>query len=141
MKIIIDIKSLRQKSEPVTNFWYEHHRLIRQLEQSLDTTKGIGLSAIQIGINKRIGIIRIGNRKINLINPEIVERSCPFRYEKEGCLSLPNVRVDTRRYNEVTILNNNKEEKYMGIVAIAIQHEVAHMNGRTILDDKWRKKK
>ena len=55
MKIITDIKLLRQPSEPVSNFWYEHHRLIRQLEQSLDTTKGIGLCAIQIGIAKRIG--------------------------------------------------------------------------------------
>ena len=141
MKIITDIKVLRQKSESVSNFWYESFNLVRKLEQSLDIKKGIGLSAIQIGINKRVSIIRVGKVKLNLINPEIVERSCPFRHEKEGCLSIPMVRIDTKRYKEVTILNNNKKEKYSGIVAVAIQHEIDHMNGRTILDNKWRKRK
>ena len=141
MKIITDIKVLRQKSESVSNFWYESFNLVHKLEQSLDIKKGIGLSAIQIGIKKRVGIIRVDKVKLNLINPEIIERSCPFRYEKEGCLSLPSIRIDTRRYKEVTILNNNKKEKYSGIVAVAIQHEIDHMNGRTILDNKWRKRR
>jgi len=51
---------------------------------------------------------------------------------------LPGIHIDTRRYNEIKIINNGKEENYTGILAVAIQHELDHANGLTILDRKWR---
>ena len=76
--------------------------------------------------------------KINLINAYITDKNDKFRMVGEGCLSLPHIRVDTRRYKEITINNNGKTENYEGLLAIAIQHEVDHCNGMIILDRKWK---
>jgi len=135
--IISDINFLRQKSEPVKQ--EEVKDLLQDLEDSLDLSKGIGLSAIQIGELKNIAIVRIKDTKINLINAYIIDKNDKFRMVGEGCLSLAGVRVDTRRYREITINNNNGiVEHYEGLLAVAIQHELSHCIGRTILDDKWR---
>lgn len=134
--IVSDINFLRQKSEPVRQ--EEVKDLLQDLEDSLDLSKGIGLSAVQIGILKQIAIVRIVDTKINLINAYIVDKNDKFRMVGEGCLSLVGVRVDTRRYKEIIINNNGKIEHYEGLLAVAIQHEVSHFFGRTILDDKWK---
>jgi len=144
-KIITDLKYLKQKSQEATP--KEAQDIIKELEENLDLKKGIGLSAIQIGILKRVGIIRIPQLKksIDLINAEILEKDGKFRFEQEGCLSIPGLKVDTVRYEEILLYNNDK--KFIvnlsidGILCIAIQHEIAHFNGRTILDDKWKKRR
>jgi len=142
-KIITNLKELRKPSEIVTDF-SEVPSIIEDLEDSLDRTKGIGLSAVQIGIYKQVGIIRIPNKKIDLINPVLIEKYDKFRMEKEGCLSLPGIRINTLRYKEITIENNGKQYTFDiqldGILCIAVQHEIQHMSGRVILDSKWRKK-
>jgi len=138
--IITDLKFLRQPSKEV-----EEERafaLFSILEESLDIKKGIGLSAIQIGLPLRVGIIRLPNCKLDLWNPKIIEKNRRVRFAKEGCLSLPGIYVDTARYREI-ILENGDGKKYSleDIEAIAVQHEVAHMNGKLILDYKWRKRR
>ena len=135
-QIVTDLNFLKQKSEPIAI--YEIDMYLSQLEDSLDLSKGIGLSAVQIGILKNIAIVRIGETKINLINAYIIDKNDKFRMVGEGCLSLPHIRVDTRRYKEITINNNGKTEHYEGLLAIAIQHEVDHCNGMIILDRKWK---
>ena len=135
-QIITDLKFLKQKSEPV-GFW-ESKKIIKDLEDTLKTTKiGIGLTAIQIGIPKQVSIIRLPNFKLNLVNNKIIEQSDLIRFP-ESCLSLPGLKIDTRRYNYVK-LDNGK--LYKGLVAVAIQHELDHQQGLTILDRKWRKRK
>ncbi len=98
------------------------------------------MSAIQIGIKKRVGIIRIKNIKIDLINPKIIEKINKFRFEGEACLSLPGLFVDTSRYYQITWENNGKQYISTGLEACVIQHEVDHMNGQLIVDKKWRKR-
>ena len=134
--IITDLNFLRQKSLDVTKD--EAKEIIQDLEDSLDLNKGLGLSAIQIGIAKNISIIRYGDVKIDLINAYIDGKDNKFRMKCEGCLSLPGLYIDTTRYDEILIYNNGKREEYSGIIAIAVQHEVDHCNGLTILDRKWR---
>lgn len=56
----------------------------------------------------------------------------------EGCLSFAGIRIDTRRYREIKIMNNGKIENYTGILSVAIQHELSHCVGRTLFDDKWK---
>jgi peptide deformylase len=134
--IISDMQILRQKSLPATSD--EVQAILQDLNDSLDLKRGIGLSAIQIGIPKNVAIIRHEGVKIDLINAYIVEKDNKCRIQGEGCLSLAGIRVDTRRYGYITIINNGKREDYAGTLAIAIQHELDHQNGLTILDRKWK---
>lgn len=135
--IITDLKILKQKSDQINDF-IELRDILKDLEDSLDLSRGIGLAGIQIGITKNVAIIRIGEVKINLINAEIVEKSNKVRVPQEGCLSIIGIKVDTLRYNNITIINNGRREYFNGLVAIAIQHELDHCRGLTILDRKWR---
>ena len=142
-KIVTNLKELRTPCEIVTDL-AETLNIIKDLEDSLDCSKGIGLSAIQIGIAKQVGIIRCPNTSIDLINPKIIDKYDKFRMEKEGCLSLPGITINTARYKEITFENNGKQYtldiEIDGIICIAIQHEIEHIRGRTILDSKWRKR-
>jgi len=130
--IVTDINILRKVS--VNADHDEINAIIKDLEDSLDLSKGIGLSAIQIGIAKRISIIRIGDININLINAEIIEKADRFRFKNEGCLSLSGLKVDTIRYNKIKINNNGEIKDYTGLVACACQHELQHELGRLIID-------
>lgn len=116
--------------------------IIQQLEAELKNhPNGIGLSANQIGIDAKVAIIRIPNKeKIDLINPKIIEYSKEVVFYKEGCLSLPDQKkeITTQRYEQITIENGLDRAKYVlyGIESIVAQHEISHLNGRLILDEK-----
>ncbi len=143
-RIINNLKELRIPSELIEDR-EEINSIIKDLEDTLvECSNGIGLSAVQIGVNKKVGIIRYKDIKINLVNSKIIEKYDKFKMVKEGCLSLPGIFCDTLRYKEVTIENNGKQFVYDitvdNIVCIAIQHELSHFSGRLILDCKWRKK-
>lgn len=146
-KIITDIKYLKQKSSPihVTDARMMGKNtlkdIIKDLEDSLQGQKGIGLAAIQIGIPLQVGIIRIGDKKIDLINPKILEKNEKFRYTREGCLSIPGLYVDTIRYKDITVENNGEKYSLYGVEAVCFQHEVDHMKGTLMLNRKWRKRK
>jgi len=116
----------------------EVQAILQDLNDTLDLKQGLGLSAVQIGVLKNIAIIRLGEVKLDLVNAYIVEKNDKFRFTGEGCLSLPALHIDTRRYREVKIINNGKEENYTGLLAVIILHELSHCIGRTILDDKWK---
>ena len=136
-EIITDIKFLRKKSEPVG--FFESRLIIRKLEKILqETNNGIGLSAVQIGILKKVSIIRLPKFKLNLINSEIVNKDRLFRFPKEGCLSLPGLAIDTKRYNLIQLDN---KKIYKELIAVCIAHEIDHQNGILILDRKWKKRK
>lgn len=139
--IITDPKFLRQKSEK-TDFW-ESRRIIKDLEDTLKKTKtGIGLTGIQIGIPKRVSILRIAGWKLNLVNPEITEKEQRIRIPKEACLSFPGLEIDTVRYFKIRIKNDGHDLGWFeNLQAVAIQHEIDHMNGLTILNRKWRKRR
>lgn len=140
MKMITDLSILKIKSEEVK--LEEVQSIIKGLEKTLKEIGGLGLSAIQTGVKKQIGIIRIpGKEPINLINPVILEKNEKFRHIQEGCLSIPGLRIDTTRYKDITIKNNGEQFSLYGIEAVCVQHEIDHMSGLTILDRKWRKRR
>lgn len=140
-KIITDLSILKQKSEQIDNPDIIQ-MIIGELEETLKEYKGLGLSGIQIGFAKKVGIIRIPNKKpINLINPVILERSEKFRHIQEGCLSIPGLRIDTIRYKNIIIENNGEKFALYGLEAVVAQHEMDHFQGLTILDKKWKKRR
>ena len=139
--IITDEKILRT---PGTNAASEDVRTIiealeRELEHSGRMGKpGIGLAANQIGIHKNVAIIRIDhNHSANLVNCKIAHQYDPFVFREEGCLSIPDKLVNTTRYNEIHIVDNLVYPHSFiatGIFAVAIQHELDHLQGRLITD-------
>ena len=78
---------------------------------------------------------------MNLYNPKIIEKEDPIKFG-ELCLSIPGLTILTRRYNSI-VWENGDGQRYSadGIEAICIQHEIDHMNGKTILDRKWKKRR
>ena len=146
MKIITDQEVLRRYNEDVKH--EEIKSLIKDLEESLAASErpGVGLAASQIGINKRACIVRLnGEEKISLdlINPIIVERYDLFINKDEGCLSLPNQRVNTKRFKEIVIKDDLHPAGIIAtdFLATVIQHEVDHCNSILIIDNAMDKKK
>lgn len=113
------------------------------LEVSLNPEAGFGLTANQIGTNKRVGFIRYAGKEYRLLNTRIVETGPTVIIYGEGCLSLPSKTVNTERYHTITIEDEilGKMSLTMakdGLLPIIFQHEIDHMNGKTIFDRKRR---
>lgn len=99
---------------------------------------GIGLAANQVGIDKRLIVVSSKHRIFKLINPEIAESKGEIIY-REQCLSLPGKDVETKRFKKVTIVGYDEdgddfEYSAGGLLAVVFQHEIDHLNGKTILD-------
>jgi peptide deformylase len=141
--IITDINALRSTSKRVD--LSEVAEIVRALDHALETsmTPGVGLAAPQIGINKRVAIVRTKEQSLNLVNPVIVEKDKGFVNFEEGCLSLPGISVNTRRYKEIFVKDDMYPDGFVatGTVALAIQHECDHLDGILIIDRVVGKKK
>jgi peptide deformylase len=98
---------------------------------------GIGLAAPQIGISKKVAIIRFSGVDINLVNCRIEKGFDQAKFLQEGCLSFPGRVEDTLRYQEVYIANNLIYPHSFiatGIIAVICQHEIDHLNGKLFMD-------
>jgi len=95
---------------------------------------GIGLAAVQIGILKRIVIIKVNGKFVTICNPEIIKKSQETRLSKEGCLSFPNKIVEKKRWYRITVTGTSVygkplELKLSGLASYIAQHEIDHLNG------------
>lgn len=113
--------------------------LKEKLEQELKSSNaGIGLAAPQIGIYKKMAIVRIaGTPNVDLINCRIDKGYDEIVVEEEGCLSFRDLWVKTRRYREIYIVENMHYRKSMiltGMLSIAAQHELDHLQGILLPD-------
>jgi len=139
--IVTDLKVLREKSSTVTLEQAEETiKILEDTFNKLSNTHKLGLSAIQIGRHEQVAIIRMPGEDLNLINPKILDRQEKILFS-EACLSLPGLGIVTDRYHQITLDNNGQILELTGLKAVAVQHEVDHMNGLTILDRKHRKKR
>lgn len=117
--------------------------LIEILEKELDYSgklgrPGIGLAAPQIGIAKKIAIVRLGNNiNFNLVNATIKQGYHPSIFKDEGCLSFPGRVENTIRFQEVVIENNMFDPISFiatGLLAVVCQHELDHVNSTLFMD-------
>ena len=143
--IVTDESLLRLPCEDVLP--EEVDSLREQLEGELGRLQkirpGIGLAAPQIGIQKKMAIIRlvsgVTQYKLDLVNCR-VEHGYDSRIVKaEGCLSFPNTYIDTIRFNEVYVTGNLVAPQAFiatGMLAVACQHELDHLYGKLIVDFK-----
>jgi peptide deformylase len=140
--IITDKQLLRRPCQEVMP--EEVGILIATLEDELSRAnrlgaRGIGLAAPQIGILKKIAIVRLGEVYLNLVNAQIAHQYDPITFKEEGCLSVPNRLEDTTRFQEVHLIDNLVYPNALiatGMLSVVCQHELDHLNGILFLDRK-----
>ena len=132
---------LRKKSRKVEFIDDRIKELIKDMDETMHAANGVGLSAVQVGVLKRVVVIDVnydGTPSLKLINPEIVKAKGSEEFQ-EGCLSFPNKFAKVIRPSEVTVkaLNENGKPitvKGKGILAEALCHEIDHLDGRLFID-------
>ena len=133
-----DDEILYKKCKAVVKFDEKLHILLDDMYETMQSRDGVGLAAPQVGILKRAVVIDIGDGKIELINPEIVEESGE-QTGSEGCLSVPGVFGEVTRPNVVTVKAQDRNGKWFKItgkelLARAFCHEIEHLDGKLFLD-------
>jgi len=132
---------LRKKSSRHGKITKKTLKLLKDMEDSMLATKGVGIAAPQIGVNTRVVHITVndGRDTFPMINPEILERSEMTETETEGCLSLPGKwgPVERSIWVKAKFTNEKGEERIMRFEefeAKIVQHEVDHINGMLFID-------
>lgn len=135
-----DLEFLRKKSRAVENFDERLHQLLDDMLDTVRKANGAGLSAVQVGVLKRVFIAFDENEEfVEFVNPEIVEvsGSCPIL--EEGCLSVPKYYGMVKRPNVVVINAFDRYGKkftrtFTGFSAKAVAHESDHLDGILFID-------
>jgi len=109
------------------------------MSETLQRFQGLGLSANQVGINKRLCVINMGDKNWIMFNPKIVNKSEEMSPLSEGCLSYPGLFLKVPRANSVTLqfqaMNGEwVEQKVDGLTAVCVQHELDHLDGIVYTD-------
>ncbi|MDH4231308.1 MAG: peptide deformylase [Nitrospirota bacterium] len=136
-------KVLKQKALPVAAFDQELQVLIDDMIETMYAAPGVGLAAPQVGESKRLAVIDISTKDekvplLVLINPVIVESEGSIEFE-EGCLSIPEYTANVKRAEKVLVRAQNREGESIEIegadlLAIALQHEIDHLEGILLID-------
>lgn len=129
---------LYKNCKEVKSFDEKLHILLDDMYETMKAHDGAGLAAPQVGILKRAVVIDVGNGRIELINPEIIEQSGD-QTGSEGCLSVPGVWGEVTRPNKVTVKAQDRNGKWFKLtgeelLARAICHETEHLEGKLFLD-------
>jgi peptide deformylase len=137
-------KFLKAPTQTVENIDGGLQSLIDNMGSTMYQAPGIGLAAIQVGIDKSLLVYDIApkeeGRALNvLINPKIVAREGEVLSEDEGCLSVPDLRVNVKRAARILVEAADREGNPLrieadGLLAIVLQHEIDHLNGTLIVD-------
>jgi len=140
---------LRQAAEPVDVIDDDLQVLIDDMFETMYHAPGIGLAATQIGVMKRVVVMDVSGRDdegektepepVVMINPEILEYSEDIAVNEEGCLSIPEYYEDVERPATCRIRYLDRsgetvEAEAEGILAVCMQHEVDHLDGRLFID-------
>lgn len=141
---------LRERAEPIEQIEKRHHKLAKDMADTMYMENGIGLAGNQIGILERIVVVDVNwarakngekppKRPIAMINPEIIDESVEDDVYNEGCLSIPTVEGEVWRPIKVkvryqTLDGKTVEEECEGLHARCIQHEIDHLNGVLFVD-------
>ena len=135
---------LREVGEPVTDFGEELQTLVDDMAETMYAAPGVGLAATQLGIAKRLFIIDTASDDDEpsdlrvFVNPEIVELRGEIDFD-EGCLSFPGARERVARGEWVRVKAQDRHGEWFeleadGLLAIAVQHENDHLDGKLMID-------
>ncbi len=132
---------LRNRAKAVTVVDETIGRLVDDMLETMYQAPGIGLAATQVNVAKRVVVIDISeekNQPLCLINPEILEKEGVEQME-EGCLSVPGIYELVTRANQIRLRALDREGKPFemtaeGLLAVCIQHELDHLEGKLFVD-------
>lgn len=132
---------LRRVAKPVTEITDEIRRLVDDMFETMYAAPGIGLAAIQVNVDKRVIVIDVSDdndEPLALINPEILEKD-GVETMQEGCLSVPDVFETVERAERIKVRyldrdGNSVERDADGLLAVCIQHEIDHLDGKLFVD-------
>lgn len=137
-------KVLRQPAKRVAKVNDEIRQLARDMLATMYSSDGIGLAAPQVGVHKRIIVVDTApdqeqHPPLILINPEIQEWGGEIVLDQEGCLSIPGVYCDVKRYDEIVLsfkdeTGRPRRIRASGLLARVIQHEIDHLDGVLFVD-------
>lgn len=121
--------------------------LIKDMTKFMYETQGVGIAAPQVGDNRRVVVIDVNydsedqesRDPMILLNPVVLETSGEIVEDKEGCLSFPGINVPVKRpeFVKVAFTDLNGDEWEIegdGLLSRCLQHEIDHLNGRTLFD-------
>jgi peptide deformylase len=134
---------LQVKAAHIENIDERIARLADEMAETMYAAPGVGLAAPQIGVSERLIVVDVRNSKgekdlITLVNPQIMELGERI-VEEEGCLSVPGIREQVARARRVLIrgYDLNERERQIeaeGLLAVAFQHEIDHLDGILFID-------
>jgi peptide deformylase len=134
---------LREPARPIEIVDDDVRRLVEDMAETMYAAPGVGLAAPQIGVGKRLFIVDVAaeDEPSDLrvfINPEIVAREGDQSW-REGCLSFPDITEEIERAAMVTVRATDEhgaafELAAEGLLAVAIQHENDHLDGKLMID-------
>ncbi len=142
---------LRDGAKPVEQIDERLQQLIDAMAETMYANAGVGLAAVQVGSDQQVIIYDISEEREKrcykaLINPRIIASEDEFLSEREGCLSVPELRVDIKRSFCVGVDAMDRDGNPVRIdaedlEAVVLQHEIDHLNGVLILDKASRLKR
>ena len=130
---------LKSRATPVKEFDESLEHLAEEMMRVMREAEGVGLAANQIGRLKRIFVAAHEDEEYAIVNPVIEERSETTEKDIEGCLSIPETRVEVERATAVTVSGQDSSGEPVrveaeGLLARIFQHEIDHLDGVLILD-------
>jgi peptide deformylase len=135
--------SLKDAANPVENIDGEVASFLDSMTQTMYAAPGVGLAATQVGDSRRLVVLdtdheHLGKHLLKLINPQIVESEGSIMWE-EGCLSVIDFTADVQRATKVLVKAWTTDQQEIsleadGLLAIALQHEIDHLDGKLFID-------
>ena len=134
---------LGKVASPVKNITNKTVQLVSDLLDTMYAAPGVGLAAPQVGASKRIVVLDTdhenpGKQVYKLINPVIIRAEGEIIWE-EGCLSVVDFTAEVRRAAQVEVVALDEKEREIkieaeGLLAVALQHEIDHLDGKLFID-------
>ena len=147
--VIYPDKRLKLISKEVTSFDNDLHSLLNDMYDTMLSKKGVGLAAIQVGVDQRIFIINLPEddsdnaiikkeETLEIINPVFIKKEGRCKHQ-EGCLSIPGVYEDIERAESIVLEYQDRNGDKHSIedddfLAIALQHEMDHLDGKVFIE-------
>lgn len=148
--VVYPDKRLKLVSKEVKSFNEDLHELLDDMYETMRARNGVGLAAIQVGVDLRALIINVPlegadgehdqpkENTLEMINPLIIEKDGSEKFQ-EGCLSIPGIYEEVERAKHVKVEYCDREGKKHTIedddfLAIAIQHEMDHLDGKVFIE-------
>jgi len=132
---------LRTVAAPVATVDDEVRTLIADMLETMYAAKGIGLAATQVDVHRRLLVIDVSDERSEprvFVNPEVIARDATGSHQ-EGCLSVPGIYEDVQRAQRIRVRALERDGRPFeldaeGLLAICIQHEIDHLDGRLFVD-------